>query len=391
MKQKLFVFVSVLVLLAMFAACGTAEPESTAVPTAAPTAEPTPEPTPAPTAEPTPEPTPEALKTPEDRNPLTGLEIDPDYLDRRPVAIMINNHINAQPQHGLNEADQIYEMVTEGGITRLLAVYQDVSSLPAIGSIRSARYYYADIAAGLEAVYIHCGHANINSYMNAYISSRMDATYSSAWNYRDSERMATMDYEHTLMTSGSLLEDYILNSASFDAYHSQDYENSMNFIEDYELDGVSASAVEVDFGSKITTFEYDPDTDEYLVYEKGGVVSYEGSYQYDGNDWEILDVTNVVVCKTNVGALRDSNYFDYVGWGGSASDDRLDYCAAVDVVGSGEGWYFSGGEMVPVTWTKDSQTDGLSFTDAEGNEQLFRAGSTYFCFIGYNDGCFYEE
>ena len=63
------------------------------------------------------------------KNPLTGIsELTDDKTDDRPVAIMVNNITTAQPvQAGLNKADIVYETEVEGGITRLLAVYQDVS------------------------------------------------------------------------------------------------------------------------------------------------------------------------------------------------------------------------------------------------------------------------
>ena len=41
----------------------------------------------------------------------------------RPLAVMIDNVKAALPQRGLSEADIVYEMVTESGITRLMAVY----------------------------------------------------------------------------------------------------------------------------------------------------------------------------------------------------------------------------------------------------------------------------
>ena len=47
----------------------------------------------------------------------------------RPIAVMINNLKIAHPQSGLTNADIIYEAVTEGGITRLMAVYSDIEKI----------------------------------------------------------------------------------------------------------------------------------------------------------------------------------------------------------------------------------------------------------------------
>ena len=57
--------------------------------------------------------------------PLAGTPLtDKEDYRRRPVAVMIDNHPNARPQSGINQADLIYEMKVEGTYTRLMAVFQ---------------------------------------------------------------------------------------------------------------------------------------------------------------------------------------------------------------------------------------------------------------------------
>ena len=92
-------------------------------------------------------------------NPLTGeAGLTKGMENKRPVAVMINNVLIAQPvQAGLNDADIVYETEVESGITRLMAVYQDISKVDKIGSVRSARYPYVDLALGHDAIYIHSG------------------------------------------------------------------------------------------------------------------------------------------------------------------------------------------------------------------------------------------
>ncbi|MDI5790611.1 DUF3048 domain-containing protein [Bacillus licheniformis] len=56
----------------------------------------------------------------------------------------------ARPQSGLSKADIVIEALSEGPITRLLAIYQ--SDMPeAVGPVRSAREYFIDLALGLTA------------------------------------------------------------------------------------------------------------------------------------------------------------------------------------------------------------------------------------------------
>ena len=86
------------------------------------TATPSPEPTPTPAATPTPTPTPAPEPTPYNGpvNPLTGLPIEEKWVNARPIAVMLNNVKEAQPQLGQSQADIIYEVLVEGGITRML-------------------------------------------------------------------------------------------------------------------------------------------------------------------------------------------------------------------------------------------------------------------------------
>ncbi|MFP7201482.1 DUF3048 domain-containing protein [Lysinibacillus halotolerans] len=89
--------------------------------------------------------------------PFTGEKVQ-EEVSMRPVVVTINNHPKARPQSGIASADVIYEMLAEGDITRLLALYQ--SELPNnIGPIRSARDYFVEIAAGLDAFYIAHGYS----------------------------------------------------------------------------------------------------------------------------------------------------------------------------------------------------------------------------------------
>lgn len=82
--------------------------------------------------------------------PLTGLRPGKGQdVKRVPVAVKIDNVSEALPQAGVNSADVVFEELVEGGLTRLMAVFQ-CSSAPSVGPIRSARTSDADILALLH-------------------------------------------------------------------------------------------------------------------------------------------------------------------------------------------------------------------------------------------------
>ena len=76
------------------------------------------------------------------RSPFTGVWIDEEIARKRPIAVMTENTRETLPQYGLSSADVIYECPVEGGISRLMCIYQDYEDLDKIGNIRSCRIYY---------------------------------------------------------------------------------------------------------------------------------------------------------------------------------------------------------------------------------------------------------
>ncbi|HEY3482000.1 MAG TPA: DUF3048 domain-containing protein, partial [Streptomyces sp.] len=57
----------------------------------------------------------------------------------RVLAVKIDNVGAARPQTGLNDADLVYAIEVEGGLSRLMAVYDSAHLPPVVGPVRSAR------------------------------------------------------------------------------------------------------------------------------------------------------------------------------------------------------------------------------------------------------------
>ena len=76
--------------------------------------------------------------------------------NERPFAVMIDNHKDAWPQAGLQKAYMVYEIVVEGGETRLMALFKG-ADVDKIGPVRSARHYFIDYAMENDAIYVHFG------------------------------------------------------------------------------------------------------------------------------------------------------------------------------------------------------------------------------------------
>lgn len=89
--------------------------------------------------------------------PFTGMTEGGPFTSR-PVMAIINNHPDARPQTGLNEADIVFELIAEYNITRFAALYQ--STYPSeIGPIRSARDYFVELAVAYDAFFVAHGYS----------------------------------------------------------------------------------------------------------------------------------------------------------------------------------------------------------------------------------------
>ena len=291
------------------------------------------------------------------KNPLTGVsELTEDKADDRPVAIMINNISTAQPvQTGLNKADIIYETEVEGGITRLMAVYQNVSEVGRIGTIRSARYPYVDLALGHNAIYLH--HGQDNKYCGPHLKDIDDINISEN-NYaiRLSNGLAS---EHTLYTEGGKLWDGLVN----DKVKTERGSNTAwaNFTDDETPIALenTASSVSVPFSASYkTVFKYDAASGVYTRY-------FGGTLRKDYNTGETTEVKNVFVLLTTI-----KNYPD-----GYHRQVLLD---------SGDGYYCTGGTYTPIKWSKGAATNGFKFTKADGTELMVNAGSSWVCIADKN-------
>ena len=330
------------------------------------TPEPSKSPTPSETPTPTPTPTePEGPPEPPydgPRNPLTGLPCTEEALTLRPMAIMMNNLSIAQPQLGISKADIIYEVPVEGGITRMLAIYQDVTDVGVIGSVRSARPYYLDLAQGHDAVYIHAGGSpQAYELLSSRSITHLDGVNGKKQDifYRDSNRRQTMGYEHSLVTSSERILKF-LPTYGIRLAHEESYKVPMVFADDAApKDGKAATKFDVVFSSaKKTSFEYNTEDGKYYV-------SQNNKAYKDGTDGSQVAATNVLILKTKIGQISGDK------------EGRL----TVSLTGTGSGYFICGGKTVEINWSKAGANSSFVYTLKDGSELTFGTGRTYICIL----------
>lgn len=304
------------------------------------------------------------VEVPKILNPLTGEEVTEEVRARRPYAIMLNNLSAALPQHGNSQADIIYEVLAESGITRMLGVFQEVSDVGSIGSIRSARHYYIELAQGHDAVYIHAGgspqaynmlYSGVIDYVDGVNGSLGSTVF-----YRDSGRRSSgYAYEHTLFSSGELLTEHVDTLDSIRHTHEEGYEYPQTFVEDGTPAGEAAMLIRATYkGGKKTSFQYDETLGKYLVFEYGGKY-------IDGNTSEQVGTENVLILFTDVNNIAGDN------------KGRIN----VRTTGEGDGFFACGGKYIPMKWSRENVESAFVYTLADGTPLELGIGNSYVCIM----------
>lgn len=288
------------------------------------------------------------------RHPLTGQPLDEPFAGRV-VAFTINNIPAAMPHHGVSKADMIYEVTVEGGATRCLALFTDLTDAGPIGSVRSARTYFISLARCYNAVFVHSGRSEYaQKVFNTGVCDHVDAD--PAIFYRDQARQnAGYAYEHTHFTNGQKALEYLQGRFTMTVEPDTGY--GLGFVDEQVLNGESAKTAQVNFGAgyvKTTKFTYDETTNSYTAFQNG-------ADYIDGNTKELLRFENVLVLhavRTGVPGAPGGNVYH-------------------QLVGENKGYYVSGGQVVPIKWTRASDDDVFVYTLEDGTPLNLIPGKTY--------------
>ncbi len=289
---------------------------------------------------------------------LTGEWVDPEVNNTRPIAVMINNIGEAMPQSGIGEADVIYEMVVEGGITRLMAVFSDYDGLEKIGPVRSARQYYVRTAEQMDAVFCHVGGSTLG--YNEIDSTGIDHLdgLSGAGNYfiyRDNSRVAP----HNAYASADGIKEAI-EYLDIDMTHSSEYEPMFSFNsknKDLENGSPATKITTAYNSSRKPWFEYNAEDKLYYRFQYG-------EEQIDDQTGEQLRFQNVLV-------LFAETY----------SPDG--YLMEVCNEDSGDGYYATNGQYVSITWKYENGT--IHYYLESGDELKMNPGKTWVTFFDAAD------
>jgi hypothetical protein len=303
------------------------------------------------------------------------------FTNRRPLAVMINNHVLARPQYGVSYADIVYEIVAEGGITRWAAIFHSQGA-GQVGPVRSARVFYASIVAGYNPFYAHWGGAYVNptdpenttnpeadvyTYMNKIGLPSLDQAYVGSTEfegdpayYRDNSRDVPL--EHTGYADTNVLWNLpgtgipaIYPEAEWKTYTPF---GQWQFKEDAEPSLRSKSAILSfnfwDVPEFAVKYEYNVGTNTWDRSQGG-----QATVDAGNSNKRISPKTVIVMFATERSAGDKKGHLFY------------------DVIGSGTAKIYMDGKETLGKWIKTSATEREIFYDTLGNQIKFDRGQIW--------------
>lgn len=294
----------------------------------------------------------ENIQTTQKNKSISGQDVSEEKAKTRPIAVMIENHPDARPQAGLTQAEIVYEVLAEGGITRFLAIFQ-ASDPEQIGPVRSARPYFAEIANEWGAIYTHVGGSDetIEKLKNNFWKKLEDVNeyYNGDYFVRLKNKYAP----HNIYTS---------------------YEEIKSLEKDKKWTSeINKDTPRLTYSNTDTTGE--PHTPKICM--DFSSPSYQVCYSYNeqtknypremGQEKHIDELTKTQIAPKNV-------LVQFVEVADIPNDPKLRI--KIDLNSNGEALLFSGGKAKIAKWKKNSQ--GITdFTDEQGNPLIFTPGQTW--------------
>lgn len=291
----------------------------------------------------------QAASEPKYRHPLTGMPLYEDIGSPQVFSVMIDNHEDAWPPSGIEEAFLVIEAPVEGGISRMLAFFSGEQEVEKIGPVRSARPYFLDWANELDAVYTHVGGSNEALDLIASGGTfDLNQYWWGEYFWRSTDRYAP----HNVYTSTKLLNEYY----EFREEKGETPERLYEFwkFKDAQPLPEIVSTIHIDFSAPVYVVDWSYDS-QTQMYERS-----QFHKPHLASSGKQIKADNVVVVLTEIDVI-------------DATGRRQ-----IRTIGEGQAIIFQDGQRIDALWKKPSQTERLTFYDSQTKEEIaMNAGVTW--------------
>ncbi len=280
-------------------------------------------------------------------SPLSGIYAEEEKINRRPVAVMFDNHHSARWQSGLKDAEIIYEFLVEAPYTRYMGIYL-INDPPSIGPIRSARPYFVTTLLEYDAVYVRVGGSEqAKSDVQTLKVADIDGLSSSNkvfW--RKNHKKAP----HNLYSS----MEVIRKTQEERKYKMVGEFTPFKFMEeDTEIEGSIANKVGINYRKDNSTeYKYDSEKKVYIRNK-------DGKPHIDEIDESPIIAKNIIIQEAKTKVID--------------KEGRLE----IQLVGEGQGKYITNGKAIDIKWVKKARSEKTLYFNLEGKEIILNPGITW--------------
>ncbi|PZS18609.1 MAG: hypothetical protein DLM54_08130 [Acidimicrobiales bacterium] len=284
--------------------------------------------------------------------PLTGLPATDTAKAARPaLSVKIDNVTLAQPQVGLDGADVVFEEVVEGGLTRLLTIFQSNDASP-LGPVRSVRPTDPNLVAPFGGIFAYSGGSD---RFDKLIRSTPGITAVSPSDDGGAfPRRSVHAAPHNQYTSTPALYKHSASGAKPPPPFSPFLAGGQPFA---PPGAAPATRLAASVGMVPVAYDWDPAAGRWKRSMNGKADTLENGKQ--------LTATTVI--------LQFVAYTPVAG----ATDPTGAQVFEAQVIGSGDAWVLANGMVVKGKWSKPAQSSVTSYTDAAGAPISLPPGQTW--------------
>jgi hypothetical protein len=301
-----------------------------------------------------------------DVSPVTGLNVtDPALLDRRLLAVKIDNHPRANPQSGIDQADMVIEILVEG-VTRYLTLWQESDS-DYLGPMRSARPTDTSLLVAInEPTYARSGSQEWVQAVAVQAGIHLVGEVGPPATFRISGRNAP----HNLYVNTIELRKV----ADGRGHPNEPPTGPLWEFGPMPAGADPAASVTMRFAGTTTMWDWDPASRSWLRTAFGRESFYRDQ---DGTETRVGVPVLVALYVEQYTAMPPP------GFGGSGLPSS-------QTVGTGTAFVFADGKVVEGIWTRESETEWFSLSTADGETVLVPPGKIWVSLVTANQGLTYE-
>jgi hypothetical protein len=284
---------------------------------------------------------------------LCGELVDKKKANHYPVCVMIDNHLDARPAIGLQDACIVYETLVEGGITRLMPVFAE-RGIKKAGPVRSARPYYLDWVSEYNGLYVHAGGSPLALSL-IYTYGILDMNHysgSAFWRDLGGKYLAP----HNLFVN----PDQVRFDGEAKYHFDPTMKQRFRFRDDQPTTKNFVNQIGINYSNYLlcsARFDYNPQNNSYLR-------SLGGKADLDGKTKEQVEVKNLIVQISPA----------YLAEAGSA---RL----AMQTLGEGVAFVFRDGKVIKANWRKNYRIEPTRYYNLAGKEIKMNRGLTWIAVV----------